>query len=148
MSKKATTNNDGYIKPLPTVTLEGAPFWESTQLGKISTQQCKDCHRQQFPPRRICMHCGGRHLGWINVSGHGQIYSFTIVYRPPEPAFQLDVPYVVAVVDLEEGGRMMTNIVGCNVNDVYVDMPVSAVFEQIAPSVTLVKFQPRNKIDD
>ena len=147
MIEKTTASNNGYTKPLPTVTKEGAPFWESTRLGELATQHCEGCNRQQFPPRRICVHCGGRHLDWKKVSGRGRIYSFTIVFRPPEPTFQPDVPYVVAVIDLEEGGRMMTTIVGCAVTDVCVEMPVTAVFEQVTSSVTLVKFRPTNPID-
>ena len=132
----------GYAKPLPTKTREGAPFWEATRRRELQVQYCPDCEKHQFPPRRLCVHCGGRKVTWRKVSGAGKIYSFTVIHRAPEPSFTPDVPYVLAVVDLAEGGRMMTNIIDCPVNDVRVDMPVSAAFEQVSDDVTLVKFRP------
>jgi uncharacterized protein len=131
-----------YAKPLPTRTRDGAPFWAAAQRGELHIQHCPACDRHQFPPRRLCMHCGGRDVHWRRVSGTGRVYSFTIVHRAPEPAFVQDVPYVVAVVELAEGGRMMTNLVGCAPSQARVDMPVVAVFERVTPDVTLVKFRP------
>lgn len=133
-----------YSKPLPTVTLDGAPFWEATREKTLKIQHCPDCGQYQFPPRRLCMHCAGRKVGWRTVCGQGRIYSFTIVHRAPEASFAAEVPYVVAVIDLAEGGRMMTNLVGCSPADVRVDMPVTAVFEEVTDTVTLVKFRPTN----
>ena len=137
-----TSETSQYAKPLPTVTREGAPFWAGTRNKQLMTQHCPQCNQHQFPPRRICVHCGGRNPGWRAVSGRGRIYSFTVVHRPPESTFAADVPYVVAVIDLLEGGRMMTNIIDCPIADVRVDMPVMAVFEQVNDEVTLVKFRP------
>lgn len=132
----------GYAKPLPTITAEGAPFWEAARRGALATQHCLTCCRHQFPPRRLCMHCGGRDLDWKSVSGPAEIYSYTIVHRAPEPSFLADVPYVVAVVDLPGGGRMMTNIIGCPPEQVHIGMQVTAVFEVVKSDVTLVKFRP------
>lgn len=138
----SASSRSGGTKPLPTRTAEAAPFWEGALQGQLRTQYCPACRRHQFPPRRLCMHCGGRNVGWQGVSGRGRVYSFTIVHRAPEPAFAAEVPYAVAVVDLEEGGRMMTNIVGCAPDDVRVGMEVCAVFERVADDVALVKFRP------
>lgn len=132
----------GYQKPLPTKSRDGATFWKATRRHQLVTQHCPDCDKHQFPPRRLCVHCGGRRVDWRQVSGKGEIYSFTIVHRAPEPSFSPEVPYVVAVVDLAEGGRMMTNIVGCRTDEVRVGMPVSATFEEVTDEVTLVKFRP------
>ena len=129
-------------KPLPTITSEAVPFWESARGHQLSTQCCSDCGGHQFPPRLLCGHCGGRTLGWKLASGKGKVYSFTIVHRAPEEAFAAEVPYVVAVVDLAEGGRIMTNITGCAPDEVRVDMPVQAVFDDITDAVTLVRFRP------
>ena len=137
-----TAERLAYAKPLPTITREGAPFWEATREKRLVSQYCPDCDQHQFPPRRLCMHCGGRNVGWRTISGKGRIYSFTVVHRPPNPSFAPDVPYVVAVIDLAEGGRMMTNIVECPPTEVRVDMPVIAVYEQVTGEVTLVKFRP------
>jgi uncharacterized OB-fold protein len=137
-----TADDAGYAKPLPSVTAEGAPFWEAARRGALATQHCLACDRQQFPPRRLCMHCGARELDWRTVSSRGEIYSFTIVHRAPEPSFLADVPYVVAVIDLPEGGRMMTNIIDCPPGQVRVGMQVEAVFEAVNSDVTLIKFRP------
>ena len=139
-----------YAKPLPTRTRDGAPFWEGARSGELRTQFCASCERRQFPPRRLCMHCGGRDVVWRRASGRGRVYSFTIVHRAPEPAFAPDVPYAVVVVDLAEGGRMMSNIVGCAPADVRVGMDVEAVFERVTDDVALVKFRPlaRDERDD
>lgn len=79
---------------------------------------------------------------WAPTAPRGSIYSFTVVHRPPEPAFAPDVPYVVAVVQLEEGGRIMANIVACDPGKVTMDMPVEAVFEDVTEEITVVHFQP------
>lgn len=136
---------DRYVKPRPTVTREGAPFWDAARRHELAIQHCPDCDTHQFPPRRLCAHCGGRRVGWRRVSGLGRIYSFTVIHRPPEPAFAADVPYVVAVIALAEGGRMMTNIVDCPAHEVRVDMPVTAVFETVDAELTLVKFRPTSR---
>jgi len=131
----------GYQKPLPTKSRDGAQFWEATRRHELVTQHCPDCNKHQFPPRRLCVHCGGRRVGWKKVSGKGEIYSFTVVHRAPEQSFLGDVPYVVAVIDLAEGGRMMTNIVDYPVDQVRVGMAVTAVFDKVTDEVTLVKFR-------
>lgn len=129
-------------KPLPTISPYGQPFWEGTKRHELRIQHCPACGHHQFPPRIVCTHCGGRALEWRAASGRAKVYSFTIIHRPPEPAFAADVPYVVATVDLAEGPRMMTNITGCPVGDVRVGMPVTAWFDDVTDEVTLVKFKP------
>jgi uncharacterized OB-fold protein len=79
----------------------------------------------------------------VAVSGGGKVYSFTIVRRAMNPAFAEDVPYVYAIVELDEGPRLMTNIVGCAPEDVRVDMPVKAVYDRVTSEITLLKFQPQ-----
>jgi uncharacterized OB-fold protein len=79
---------------------------------------------------------------WREVSGSGQVYSFTVVHRPPEAAFQKDVPYLLAIVQLDEGPRMMTNLVGCPIEAARIGMRVTPVYEDVTDEVTLVKFRP------
>ena len=133
-------------KPLPTITTEGAAFWANARQHQLSSQCCADCGGYQFPPRFVCGRCGGRTLAWKPVSGKGRVYSFTIVYRAPEAAFIPDVPYVVAVIDLAEGGRIMSNVIGCTPDQVRVDMPVEVVFEDVSDEITLPRFRPAAEI--
>ena len=133
---------DASGKPLPMITPEGAPFWEATLRGELVTQRCDSCEKRQFPPRLLCRFCGGRELQWQPTAPRGTIYSFTIIHRPPEAAFAADVPYVLAVVQLEEGGRIMANLVDCTPDRAHVEMAVEAVFEQVSDEIALVRFRP------
>ncbi len=93
-----------------------------------------------FIPQPICTGCQGDHLEWVESSGRGRVYSFTTVHRPPRPEF--DVPYVVAIVELDEGWHMLTNLIGCEPNSVQVDMPVEVSFERMSEEITLPMFRP------
>lgn len=132
----------GYSKPLPRLTTTNRPFWEAAKGHKLSVQRCRDCSIYIFFPRPFCPNCYSANLEWVEVSGRGKVYSFTIVRRPTVRGFDQDAPYVYAVVELEEGPRLVTNIVGCPVEAVRVGLPVEAVFEDVTPEVTLVKFRP------
>jgi hypothetical protein len=133
-----TTGQD--TKPVPTPQIDSEPFWKATRAGELRLQRCAACSRFQFPPRLICSHCGSTDVAWEPAAGTGRIYSFTIVHRPPTPAFAEDVPYVVALVDLDEGPRMMTNVIGCEPTDVHVGMRVRARFVP-REDQTLVMFE-------
>lgn len=94
---------------LPPETELAAPFWEGCRAGELRLQHCAACDRFQFYPRIVCTDCGGSRLAWRAVSGRGRIASFTVVRRGLSPAYP--APYVVALIDLEEGPRLMSNIV-------------------------------------
>jgi uncharacterized OB-fold protein len=131
-----------YKKPLPTITDDGRPFWEALRQQRFMLQRCNSCSKHQFPPRILCCHCGKRNVEWREVSGAGQVYSFTVVHRPPDTAFQKDVPYLLAIVQLDEGPRMMTNLVDCPLESARIGMRVAPVYEDVTDEVTLVKFRP------
>lgn len=133
---------NAYKKPLPTITEDGRPFWEALKQHRFTLQRCKSCRKHQFPPRILCSHCGKRDIEWSEVSGSGQVYSFTAVHRPPDAVFQKDVPYLLAVVQLDEGPRLMTNLVGCPIEAARIGMRVTPVFDDVTDEVTLVKFRP------
>ena len=95
-----------------------------------------------FYPRALCPHCGSGELVWREAGGRGQIYTFTAARRATMRPFEPDVPYVIAVVELEEGPRMTTNLVDCDPDAIRVGMPVVAAFEDVTPEITLVKFRP------
>ncbi len=131
-----------YHKPLPTVSDDGAPWWQAAREGRFLLQRCAACGKRQFPPRMLCSHCGARAPAWVENDGLGTVYSFTIVHRPPEQSFMADVPYVVAIVELDAGPKMMSNVVGVPPDQVRIGMRVRPVFERATDEITLVKFRP------
>jgi uncharacterized OB-fold protein len=133
-----------YAKPLPAPHNAAltAPFWEAAKRHELIMPRCKTCSTLFFYPRELCPHCLSADLEWVSVSGKGRVYSFTVVHQPAHPSFSDDAPHVFAIIQLDEGVRMPSNIVGCSIDDVHVDMRVSATFDDVTPEVTLVKFQP------
>jgi uncharacterized OB-fold protein len=131
-----------YEKPLPIVDPESAPYWSALKAKRLVLKRCRDCGRAHFYPRALCPHCHSDALEWSDARGTGSIYSFTVARRPAGPAFKADTPYVVAVVDLDEGARMMTNIVTDDVNAVRIGQRVSIVFDAVPDEITLPKFKP------
>lgn len=130
-----------YDKPLPTIDPESAPYWEALKQRKLILKHCRDCSRHHFYPRELCPHCGSDALDWAQVSGAGSIYSYTIARRPAGPAFKADCPYVVAIIDLDEGARMMSNLIAADVESVQIGQRVQIEFEDVTPEVTLPKFR-------
>lgn len=128
-------------KPLPAIDPESAPFWAAGREGRLLIQRCPDCGKAIFYPRAVCPECMGTPV-WVEASGRGTVYTFSIARRPAGPAFAADVPYVVALVDLDEGPRMMSNVIGCPVDQVRIGMRVRVVFEQASDEVHLPRFRP------
>lgn len=131
-----------YVKPVPMPDRATAEHWEAAREHRFLLQQCADCGTRQFFPQPYCRGCLSENLEWIEASGRGKVYSFTVVHRPPTMVFEADVPYTVALVELDEGVRMMSNIVGIEPDDVRVDMPVEVVFDDITPAISLPRFRP------
>jgi len=101
------------------------PFYEAAARGELQYQRCADCGHAQFYPRAVCTACGAS-PGWATASGRGTVYTFTVVRQNFLPPFKDELPYVVAMVELEEGVRMMTNITGCPPEDVHIGLAVEA----------------------
>lgn len=129
-------------KPLPVITDENRPFWEGCRQGKLLLQYCDSCQKHQFYPRLYCMHCGNEQPRWVEVSGRGVIYSYTIIAQNKSPEFVQDVPYNLAIIQLEEGPRMLSNIVDINQADLRVDLPVTVVFDPVNEVISLPRFKP------
>ncbi len=129
-------------KPVPRPYQDTQAYWDAAKQKRLIFQRCLDCSKPQFYPRGVCSHCLGSQLEWIESSGRGKVHTFTVSYRAPHPGFADDLPFVIAIVDLEEGFRMMSNIVGCDPETVRIDMPVKVVFEQLTPDIVLPKFSP------
>jgi uncharacterized OB-fold protein len=131
-----------YRKPLPVPSEVSAPYWAGLREGALRVQKCRECSRYLFYPRSVCPFCLSRALEWAEACGRGRLYSYTVVRRAMHPAFQEDVPYVYAIVELEEGVRVTTNVVNCPLEALRVDMPLRAVYDSVTPEVTLLKFEP------
>ncbi len=129
-------------KPLPIVTDENRPFWEGCRQGKLLLQYCEQCQRYQFYPRLYCMQCGSDPLRWVEASGRGVVYSYTIIHQNKSPEFLNDTPYNVTIVQLEEGPRMMSNFVDIAPADLRVDLPVTVVFDPVTETISLPRFRP------
>jgi len=131
-----------YKKPIPVITSETAQYWDSAQKHDLHIQKCCNCNRFYFYPRDNCPFCFSNKVEWTRVTGKGKIYSFTVSYRYTSEGFRNEIPYNIAIVELEEGIRMMTNIVGCENDDLRIGMPVEIIYEDITDTVTLPKFKP------
>ena len=131
-----------YNKPLPNVDDVSKGFWDAAKRHELAAQRCKTCNHLIFYPRPACTKCLSMDLEWVQLTGKGRVYTFTIINQAAIPGFMEDVPYVLAIVQLNEGPRITTNIVECKPEDVKVDMPVTVVFDDVTPEITLVKFKP------
>ncbi len=131
-----------YTKPLPHPNEVSQPFWDAAKRHELQIQRCHACGTSIFYPREACPECLAADLIWIPVAGRGRLYSYTIAQAPTHPAFADDVPYVIAIVELEEGPHITTNLVGCQPDQVTIGMPVVASFEDVSAEMTLVKFRP------
>jgi uncharacterized OB-fold protein len=127
---------------LPVPTAETAEYWAGCRRHELLIQRCTDCAAHQFYPRLLCTSCSGRSLEWVPASGRGTITSFTIVRKAVSAAYAAEVPYVVALIRLEEGPTLMSNVVGCGVEEVVMGMPVEVVFDDWPGGVTVPKFRP------
>ena len=125
--------------PLPVSDGDSQAFWEGTARHELLIQRCDACQRYIFYPRSHCPHCFAGSLSWAPASGAGTIYSYTVVHQA-YGAFAGDVPFVVALVELQEGVRMMTRITGSPPEAVRIGAPVQVVFEQINDELTLPYF--------
>lgn len=126
--------------PVPRPTAITKPFWEACNRGELDVQRCAECGNHVFIPGLMCPRCQGTSLEWVRSSGRGTVYSFTAVYRPQQPAFE--VPYVVAIVELEEGWFLPTNIVGVGPEQVQFGMPVQVEFERRTDDIAVPVFRP------
>ena len=131
-----------YAKPLPIPSEDSGPFWAAARQHKLSLQRCKSCGSFRFPPSPVCPECTAEGGEWTALKGRGRVFSFVVFHRAYHKSFEGDLPYAVAVVELEEGPRLLSNIVGIPADKVRCDMPVQVVFEDVTPECTLPKFKP------
>ena len=146
MSEKLTLAEDLSTLPKPDTEGEWKAFWDGTARGELLIQRCTACNKTQFYPRAICIHCGGE-PDWLTASGHGTIHTFTIVRQNLSPPFKDMLPYVLAIIDLEEGVRMMTNVVECALADVAIGLPVEVHMVEVQGGLWIPYWRPRSSAD-
>lgn len=130
-------------KPVPTISPSMAPFYEAANQGRLLVQKCDDCGLLHFPAHELCSNCLSTRASWVTVSGRGEVYSFNVMHQVYHPAFAAEVPYAVVVVKLEEGPKVVSNLVGLKPHEIKCGMRVEVVFEKLNDQVTLPKFRPR-----
>ena len=132
------------VKPVPVAGDLSRPYWDAARRHELRIQQCTACSEYQHPPRAACAACGSSTFDWPALSGQGVVYSFIVDRRLMTPGF--DDPYVVAQINPIEAQRntvrITTNIHDCELDDVYIDMPVTVFFEDVSAEVTLPQFRP------
>jgi hypothetical protein len=129
-------------RPVPVVTPEMRPFYEGARQRELRVQRCRACGALRFPARALCSQCLATDAEWVAVSGRGEVYSFNVMHQVYHPGFAAEVPYAVVLVQLDEGPRLISNLVGLAPDAIRIGMPVRVVFEYVSPEITLPKFTP------
>jgi uncharacterized OB-fold protein len=109
---------------------------------KLLMPRCDECKAYWFPPSALCPHCSSAKWSWTVTSGRGRVFSYVVYHRVYHPAFAEDVPYTVGVIELDEGPRMISNVIGIAPDKVVCDMKVEVEFQPITDTITLPKFKP------
>jgi len=128
---------------LPTPDDDTRAFWDAATEGRLLIKRCRSCGRAHYYPRTFCPHCWSADVEWEEADGGGTVYTFSVVHQNDLPPFNERVPYVAAIVDLDEGPRVMTNIVDCDVDSVVVGMSVEVTFRPLDDELSIPVFRPR-----
>jgi uncharacterized protein len=137
----AATRMEAVSRPLPELRNAGAEYWRAAARGTLVIPTCRECSRAFWHPRPRCPHCGSDRVELARSTGTGVVHTFTVVRQSSDPFFKSKVPYVVAMVRLDEGISMMSNIVECDVDAVRIGMPVKVEFEAAAGDIAIPVFR-------
>ena len=140
MSESEPTAPQPEGTPLPRPTPLSAPHWEGCREGELRIQRCADCGAWVFIPQPACTSCFSDKLEWQTTSGRGTVYSYTVVHRPQRPSFQC--PYIVAIIETQEGFHMMSNLIGIEPEQVRIGMEVEVEYVEKSDTITLPYFKP------
>lgn len=130
-----------YKKPLPSITPLERPFWEHARKHELRLQRCTACGHFRYPASPVCADCDSDGYEWAKVSGRGKIVSWVVFHRSYFPSFEKEIPYNVAMIGLEEGPIMISNVLAAN-DKLRTGMPVDVVFEDATPDISIPKFKP------
>jgi uncharacterized OB-fold protein len=126
--------------PPPVPSPLSQPYWDGVERGELLFQRCGECGLATHTPAHLCAHCTSRALAWERSAGEGSVYSWTAVWRPQVPAFE--VPYVAVIVDVDEGWQMLSNLIGCAIDDVEIGLRVQVDFPTLPGGFRLPYFRP------
>jgi hypothetical protein len=132
-------------RPLPTpITPEAKPYWDGAREGRLMLPRCQACGKAFFYPRVLCPFCASRDIAWFQASGRGRLHSFAIAHQIANKAFRVKTPVILAMVELEEGPRLMTSLVNVPPDPAALrcDMEVEVLFEKQTDEISLPLFQP------
>jgi uncharacterized OB-fold protein len=130
-----------HTKPLPAMEGFAKEFYGWCKQNQLRFQRCTDCGTWRHVPREMCAACGSWHWEWAQSSGRGTVFTWTVVARALHPAFQNDTPYAPVVIEMEEGVRLLSQVVDCTPDRLRIGMPVEVVFDAVTPEITLPKFR-------
>jgi uncharacterized OB-fold protein len=128
-------------KQLPIITSSDKAFWEGAKRHELMVYKCSNCGTLYYPVTD-CVACGSPKMEWTRVSGKGSIYTYIVYHMAYHPAWKGDVPYNVSWIKLEEGPLLLSNVVECKNEDLFIGMPVEVVFDDVTEEITLPKFKP------
>ena len=131
-----------YALPVPVADEASQEFFDGAKGGRLMLLRCSQCGRHRLPGRERCADCWSTETEWTQASGRGKLYTFGVMHQKYHPAFAEVTPYNYAIVELEEGPRLVTNIVECENDQLRTDMPVEAVFDSVSEETTLIRFRP------
>lgn len=127
--------------PRPVPNGDSLPYWAAARELRLLVRQCKACGARHFMPRHMCPECWSDQLEWIESRGFGSVHSFSVVHRAPTPAFAANAPYVIALIDLDEGPRMFANVLGADALEVAIGDRVKVIFEDRGDGAVMPQFQ-------
>ena len=131
-----------YEKPLPTLNEDNRPFWEACRENRLAMQKCGACGHIRYPIQAVCPECLSGQAEWVTLTGRGAVLSRLVFHQVYSKAFANDVPYNVVLVQLDEGPRMFSNVIGVPNDDVKVGMRLVVAFDPVTPEVTIPRFRP------
>lgn len=134
--------NERNAKPIPRIDEESKGYWEACGRGELYIQRCRACDTLRHYPRALCPSCLSEQVEWVECSGRGKVYTFTVTFQNQAPGFRDQLPYVLAYVELDEGPRLLTNIVDCDPGSVEIGMAVQVAFDKLEEGIALPKFKP------
>jgi uncharacterized protein len=130
-------------KPVPAITPDMREFFDGARAGCLMVQKCDSCGKLRFPAHDLCSKCNSTDSRWVPVSGRGEVFSFSIMHQLYHPGFAKEVPYAVVMVELEEGCKFVSNLLGVKPHDIKCGMPVEVTFEKLSDEVSMPKFRLR-----
>jgi uncharacterized OB-fold protein len=131
-----------YNKPLPAISSLNKPYWDGLKNRELRLQRCDECGAIWYPPSPLCPACWSRKFTWTRLSGRGRVSSWVVFHQSYFRGYDDALPYNVAEVQLDEGPRLLTNLIGVANDHIRAGMPVEVVFDDVTPEITLAKFKP------